>query len=65
MKHSKCRLNWCGKSVDFSVDLTPIKIPQQVDGRNEKDKGFTAEEGTNGSAKGGDKKDVDDIEGAS
>jgi len=56
MKHSKCRLNWCGKSVDFSVDLTPIKIPDKVDGNSgsEKDKGFTSEEGTNGSAKGGD-----------
>jgi len=28
MKHSKCKLNWCGKQVDFSVDLTPIKISE-------------------------------------
>jgi hypothetical protein len=28
MKHSKCKINWCGRQVDFSVDLSPIKIPE-------------------------------------
>ena len=60
MKHSKCKLKWCGRQVDFSVDLTPIKIPEDkifhpVDGsRTDKDKDTAPEEGTNGKAKGGD-----------
>jgi hypothetical protein len=60
MKHSKCKLNWCGKQVDFSVDLTPIKIPEDkifhpVDGSGtDKDKDTASEKGTNGKAKGGD-----------
>jgi len=44
MKHSKCKLNWCGKTVDFSVDLTPpvsdtlapIKSSFPIDGRDTK-----------------------------
>ena len=27
LKHSKCKCNCFGKPLDFSMDLTPIKIP--------------------------------------
>lgn len=56
MKHSKCKLNWCGRTVDFSVDLTPPVSPEKlfikktsdpVDGSGaSKDQSTTTEEGT-------------------